>query len=838
MSDAGTKYTDKKIKKLEKAIHEVYSEAQKDIEAKFLEHEQKFSIKNKIHEKQVDSGEWEWEEYSNWLDGQIFQGEQWEDKKNHIINTITNANKISTALINGESVDVFAFNSNFQAWELESGAGIDLGFDIYDPASVVNLIKNDPQMLPKWKINEAKDYIWNQKIVNNAIRQGIIQGERLDQISKRLVKGLVTKNENKMDMFARTAMTGAQNAGRDQRLMETKALGCNIVKEWMATLDTRTRDSHADLDGQQIKVGDKWHPMKFSNGCRYPGDPSGPANEVYNCRCTLVGDLVDYPAEYERRDQLNDKVIKNMSYKEWAKEKGIIQKKKDLGTVAIDYSKYGSKEALDIIKKYNYDWKNLLNAPNEDFDVLFYLPEFSTEKAQEWIANAKADEAILKKTKKIQPIKKKTEEEIAKEKYEKAVNNLSKLEQEVKDKGADKVFTGIWQKDITYADWEEKKGSIQAKKDYYTDKIAKYKKTFYEDFDVTDEEGEKLFNALTKYSGNKNEALKDHVVIDFINSDIFDEDDFDDVWSMFKGAENKVKEINDLLDQLGEFEKNGEQYYNLLDKVKKAKQEAQTLKPKPKASEIFSGDAYSQGRKDMAVWAKTPRDADNVLRKNTGEVWRNATDGERYAIYEYTSSYSKYNEPLRGWEYGQSNYSTGSGFKGVGKTDLNAGRARNGENLNNMTSIIDKCSYDEDVWLQRGTGYGGMDKFFNCSDELLRHGTQEELENALLGTTPVEYGFMSCGSSKGNGFSSNPIILNIYAPSGTKMMYVEPFSAFGNGSGSSWDGIKSQGSFGHELETILQQGTKFRVAKIERSNGKLYFDLDVISQDDVQLYKK
>ena len=147
-----------------------------------------------------------------------------------------------------------------------------------------------------------------------------------------------------------------------------------------------------------------------------------------------------------------------------------------------------------------------------------------------------------------------------------------------------------------------------------------------------------------------------------------------------------------------------------------------------------------------------------------------------------------------------------------------------------MTDIIEKSTYQEDFWLQRGCRFKGMDKFFNVPMDKLQRATQDELEALLLGTTPTEYGFCSCGVAKGKGFSGD-IILNIYAPSGTQMMYVEPFSAFGNGSGKSWDGIAKQSSFGQESEIILQQGTTFRVTKVEKTPGTIYIDLEVIGQN-------
>lgn len=231
------------------------------------------------------------------------------------------------------------------------------------------------------------------------------------------------------------------------------------------------------------------------------------------------------------------------------------------------------------------------------------------------------------------------------------------------------------------------------------------------------------------------------------------------------------------------------------------------------------------------MWAKSTKEADALLRDRCGEVWRSSPPIQKNAIYDYTQSYHKFNEPLRGIEYGSEK------FLGVGNVDLDQiGVSYSGwkpgamrKEINAMTDIIEKSVYQEDFWLQRGCRFKGMDKFFNVPMDKLQHASQAELEALLLGTTPTEYGFCSCGVAKGKGFSGD-IILNIYAPSGTQMMYVEPFSAFGNGSGKSWDGLKPQSSFGQESEIILQQGTTFRVTKVEKTPGTIYIDLEVIGQ--------
>lgn len=321
--DFGVQYTDKQISKIDHEIHIVYKQAEIDIRHKMEDFQKKYRVKEKIHAKEVKDGKITQEQFDNWKKGQVFQGKQWQAKRESIIHTMQNSNKIAMEIVNGKSTNVFTVNANYASYDMEHGAGVNFGFGIYDSATVVNLIKNNPKLLPEWKINESKDYTWSQKKLNRSVTQGIIQGESLDQISKRLSNKLVSGNENKMKTFARTAMTGAQNSGRLYSMREASKMGIEVYKQWMATLDSHTRDSHADVDGETVPLD-----SKFSNGLEYPGEPGGDPAEVYNCRCTMVSDIKKYPDSYKRYDNIDGLSIDNMTYNEWYKTKSGLKPKK------------------------------------------------------------------------------------------------------------------------------------------------------------------------------------------------------------------------------------------------------------------------------------------------------------------------------------------------------------------------------------------------------------------------------------------------------------------------------------------------------------------------------
>jgi hypothetical protein len=84
-------------------------------------------------------------------------------------------------------------------------------------------------------------------------------------------------------------------------------MGIELQKQWMATLDSRTRDSHRELDGEKADIDGR-----FSNGLSYPEDPTGPASEVWNCRCTMVAALPGHDVFGERNTSKLE-----ASYEEW-----------------------------------------------------------------------------------------------------------------------------------------------------------------------------------------------------------------------------------------------------------------------------------------------------------------------------------------------------------------------------------------------------------------------------------------------------------------------------------------------------------------------------------------
>lgn len=277
---------------------------------------------------------------------------------------------------------------------------------------------------------------------------------------------------------------------------------------------------------------------------------------------------------------------------------------------------------------------------------------------------------------------------------------------------------------------------------------------------------------------------------------------------------SEYDKFNGLLSSLDSFEEQGKLYEEQKKAVAKLKKE---LEQAQKKAGIWADNPYSQERKDNAYWFKTTEDADTVLRSVCGDVWRKASGKEKDAIFGYTSGSGSYNRPLCGY--------SGSWYNKVGVNKMSIDYEGSGDAIRKMTTLIDRSSYDFDIWLQRGCKSDAMESFFKLSGGGFSSLSNTDLQK-FVGYTGEMANFISTGVAKGKGFSGD-VILNVYTPKGTKMMYAEPFSYYGNGDKRKWDGKSKQYSFGYESEMIIQRGASYTVTKIERTGYTTYIDVEV-----------
>lgn len=123
---------------------------------------------------------------------------------------------------------------------------------------------------------------------------------------------------NRAMRIARTEGNRIYNTSAVDYARVARDAGCDVVKQWVAVLDARTRDSHQAVDGEWVEID-----AKFSNGLRYPCDTNGSAAEVVNCRCK-VAHLPRWYVEKDyprlRRDNETGEIIECRNYAEF-KEK-------------------------------------------------------------------------------------------------------------------------------------------------------------------------------------------------------------------------------------------------------------------------------------------------------------------------------------------------------------------------------------------------------------------------------------------------------------------------------------------------------------------------------------
>lgn len=788
-------------------IEKQYKEAQKQIEGQIARWYQRFADNNGItlaQARQYLKGaalkefQWDVQDYIKYGQDNALMGGWMKELENasakyHI--SKLEALKIQTqqslevmfskqmGTVTGAMGDIFESGYYHTAYELQKGFNI--GWDIAGlDQSQIEKVLSKPWAVDGKNFSER---IWTNK--EKLISE--LHGELTQNIM------LGADPQKAIDSLAKKMNTSKQNAGR--LIMTEEAYFSSAAQrdcfneldveqyEIVATLDSHTSDICRSLDGKHFPMKD------FQAGV------TAPPFHVY-CRSTTVpyfdedfGDI----GERAARDEETGKtyyIPDDMHYEDWKQTFVDGGDKSGFDVVddgsALHYSHHKEPEPTPPPKKEYLTKKKLqakiadADVQLEDLNVQFMAVSggWSYDEAIKDFGSLEglADGEDLTKLKDLHSQmeaieaqkaewQEKLNEKLKAEQKKALVKQQLELEaqkaaiQQQLDDFEIKTYSGIWyNKDVTTADWESL--NIAGKKQYYEGKF------------ITETDPDLM------------------------------------------------KKYQDLYKQLEELDTEGKSYHDIQQQLKKIEQEISKVQADLKKVENSGiietvDDAFTQERKDAAMWAKTTKEADAQLRSVCGDVWQAAMRTERHAIYDYTSGSGKFNRPLSGFQGSWGQYNN----KGVGMVDLNYEGAF--KEIQDMTDIISKSSYDFDVWLQRGCGTEAIESFLHLPNGTLGRMTHEQLQQ-FLGRDGRIYSFTSTGVAKGKGFSGN-VIMNIYAPKGTQMMYAEPFSAFGNGGGKSWDGISPQSTFGYESEMIIQRGASYTITKIEKSGSTIFIDVEV-----------
>ena len=373
-----------------------------------------------------------------------------------------------------------------------------------------------------------------------------------------------------------------------------------------------------------------------------------------------------------------------------------------------------------------------------------------------------------------------------------------------------KTYSGIWLKDVTVADYESKIDAIAKKKQYYKNMIS-----------GLSDSTSSMYNLAIGLGKNPIEL---------------------------------IAQYQKYLDDLDEFEALGKQYMAAQKKVKAAQL---AIKKAKGVTNTFTPDMYTDEAKAAAKSFMFADDADKFYRQYLDSMWNEGTEYEKYSVWEYTQDSNPINKSLSGYHDTWDR----SDFRGLGNTDLgHEDRWRSFDTsafekkfgvdghkdykkvVKNLTTMIDKSELPESVYLVRGSDENGLagllegDLFsFDDAIRLLNSGDKGKIKAALEGQVFTNHSYTSTGIAKGTGFGGN-VKYEVFAPKGTRAIYAEPASYYGETVGRKEKIYKvgqSYSSIGGEAEVIIQRGTDFRITNVDfDGDGSITVKMEVVNQPD------
>jgi SPP1 gp7 family putative phage head morphogenesis protein len=124
--------------------------------------------------------------------------------------------------------------------------------------------------------------------VNEAIAEGMKNSDTVQELARNIKKTIGADYEYRKGHATTIARTEIGAVSSTTRFDAMKSNGIEFI-EWVTAGDENVRESHKEVNGQTIKVGEKFEPVDLRFPCESGGDPG----EVINCRCVAIPVMED-----------------------------------------------------------------------------------------------------------------------------------------------------------------------------------------------------------------------------------------------------------------------------------------------------------------------------------------------------------------------------------------------------------------------------------------------------------------------------------------------------------------------------------------------------------------
>ena len=328
MADKAHRLTDEKLEEMEKRLSAIYSRAEKTVQKKMADYAKSIDEKSEELLQAYKDAETEGEKQKAKMAyirfyRKLVKSKEFSILSANVADELYKANVEASAYINSQTPSIYALNYNYINAEMAND------IDGFIPQEITDTEAEKYSGYTQQTVDKKKDTAWNKDNLKNSVLAGSLLLLGASAIMKRSANSAVEKNRNSASMHNSGMGTDAENRARLDGMHRAEDMGNSITKIWISTLDNRTRDAHADRDGEEIALDDE-----FAPGLSRPRDPNGAPEEICNCRCSLkygvgqskgktrssrIGTVTGSYKDDRSFRGTKSVEIANMSYKEWMK---------------------------------------------------------------------------------------------------------------------------------------------------------------------------------------------------------------------------------------------------------------------------------------------------------------------------------------------------------------------------------------------------------------------------------------------------------------------------------------------------------------------------------------